>query len=360
MAQTNVAWREAIRNWRVGLLELVITSDGGASESTVLSIARLCPQLHKLALSDTFDNSRPGKTALLTDKSAAELATHCTEMRELEGVGICDALTDHGVTTLIRGCSNLVHLCLDSGFSVQGWKVSVRNAFVELAAHCPRLRGLNLTNIPDAVDAPSNAQILGLIRGCPELARLACEVDAGASPTTLVELADSCSFETLCLNSFSEFTRGDDGCLPLTDAFIFALSRNSPGLRHLQLGPLAGAQKISDAAWKSLARRCRVLQKLECDSQFGDDVISEFTMRCGLKPGLYGDDIGYREVDGKRKRLTRWTLHRNVLLSDDWPRWDDDVAPPGTLDGDETLRDVLDEDEEEANEGDVDDERNEL
>ena len=130
----------------------------------------------------------------------------------------------------------------------------------------------------------------------------------------------------------------------MTDAFILALARNSPRLKCLWLGPSwkdgrAGAEKITDAAWKTLARSCLVLKYVDLDCELGDDVINEFTKTSGLLPGLDGEVVGHRVVDGKRKYVVRWAANRRSLIVDDRPRRDDE-APPGTRDGDETLDDA--------------------
>ena len=349
MAQTNVAWRKSIRNWRNELIELVMTMKEGASEAIILSIARLCPQLRKLSLDEYHPGVGADKCCALTDKSAAALAKYCSHLRELETSGACpSALTDRGLAKLTRGCPNLVSLDLDA----DSMTASVRKLVKDLGNHCPMLRHLDI-HIPGAKDAPSDAEVLGLIRGCPELTFLGCSLDISA-PATLLELADRCSFETLCLEAFRadlvNFTGkrserpGPLDILPLTDAFILALARNSPRLKCLWLGPSwkygqAGAEKIMDAAWKTLARSCLVLRHVDLDCELGDDVINEFTKTSGLRPGLNGEDAGDRVVDGKRKHAVRWVANRHVLIVEDRPRYIDE-APLGTRDGDETLEDA--------------------
>ena len=271
------------------LRELVLSVLSGASESTVISVARVCPELCRLCLVDEEDEvfvpkKKKKKRAdikkhLLTDKSATALARHCTKLQDVTALNLSSALSNNGLNKLCVSCP-LTKLTIFSQY-FDPCTASMQKLVATLAAHCPKLSLLEISPMADTVSVPGNEELLALARGCPKLEILDMEVETSIPSTTLIELA----FRGLLLRADGTDTpMYAYGILACTDAFVLTLAQKSPQLEHLHLGARELQHDVTDAAWTALARSCRSLKCIEVwGVEFSDEVKREFGSECSIE-----------------------------------------------------------------------------
>ena len=287
IAQANRAWSDAVSLWRSGLVELQLVADNGASEASVLAVARLCPHLVKLVLYEgdldlhDFDDSAPSsgtRSCIITDKVVSAITTCCTQLEELALSGADnDNLSAAGIASIGQHCPRLRVFDVSTGSDGGCPDAITDGSIAAIASGCPQLQELRIHSVDSKL---SDASLLALRDSCPQLEKLSLDSAEGMSPASLLALIESHSFVSL---RFEEI-----GPAAVTDELVMALAKNAPRLVDLALGDGHYCRNqnlpvVLDASWNALTQGCPLLEDVACNGEWSKAALENFA-RHGLKP----------------------------------------------------------------------------
>ena len=197
-----------------------------ATSQAVHSIAKSCPRLEKLTLSDI---------CRLKDKSGYYISSQC-HLRELD-LSECDGNLTDGIHSVVEKCPQLEVLKFQSFRHI--------DSIIRCAGNkCPSLRVFICAGC-----YVTHAAVVALVQGCPLLE----ELDLGyynASDEVMHAVADNCPR----LKVFNMGVKSDG---LLTDQGLIALWRGCPDLIQLIL---LNKQAVTEATLLSFAEHCHKLQ----------------------------------------------------------------------------------------------------
>eukprot|EP00899_Mesostigma_viride_P027446 jgi/Mesvir1/7887/Mv11820-RA.1 len=233
-----------------GLTDLNVASCRGVKDAGIIAIARACPGLTALDVSDCYVRDRAiiavaescrGLVRLavtdcdwVSDASFEALAAHCHDLEALDANNT--DVTDHGVIEVALHCPRLRRLLLSEGVSDDG--------IASVAQNCPRLEHLGIPHCDDMTDDA----LMMIAAGCPRLTQLDA-IRSGIGDEGLILLAEACA----------GLRHLDVSWTDVTDAGVCAVAGHCPRLDYLDVSQCEG---VTDAGIKSLASKCAGLRSL--------------------------------------------------------------------------------------------------
>eukprot|EP00899_Mesostigma_viride_P008991 jgi/Mesvir1/18093/Mv09394-RA.1 len=191
---------------RPNLLELKF-SYYSAGNTTVLALARHCPNLRVLDLS---------RHKSVMDEGLAAVLHNCLDL-EVLSLDFCHGLTDAGIRMMGDSCKRLreLHLCFSHGcFTDRG-----------LAAMAPHLGALEVLG-GYKCDGMTDVSVVALAKHCPRLKEVDVACSEGVTDAGLMAIGEHCrQLEELNLHK----------CVRLTSVSIMAIASKCKGLRYLNL-----------------------------------------------------------------------------------------------------------------------------
>lgn len=177
---------------------------GAASDKLFESVVEACENLTELDLSNSMMN----------DDAMLLLARVCPQLQSLD-VSDSPEIGDEGIVAIARGCPQLRKLAIGGPFELTD--VSL----VALGRGCPQLEALKLTECMDLTDEG----LAAIAEGCPSLSTLELHVSQNISDAGLASVANGCPrLRKLCVRM-----------CPISNAGIAGIVEKCKDLRHLEL-----------------------------------------------------------------------------------------------------------------------------